>query len=59
MALKFNEYPKVASLADVPGFLAHAEAAGLSFPCEPTIETGPISPFAQPIDACGRTDLPP
>jgi len=44
----------VASLADVPGFLAHAEASGLSFPCEPTIETGPAAPFAQPIEVCGR-----
>jgi len=44
----------VASLADVPGFPAHAEASGLSFPCEPTIETGPAAPFAQPIEVCDR-----
>ncbi len=55
MALKFGGYPKVASLVDVAGFLAHAEASGLSFPCEKTIETGPLSPFAQPIEVCGRT----
>ena len=45
----------MASLADVPGFLAHAAGSGLSFPCDLTIETGPAAPFAQPIEVCGRT----
>ncbi len=53
-ALKFGEYPKVASLGDVSGFLAHAGAMGLSFPCDPVIETGPAAPLAQPMSVCGR-----
>lgn len=54
-ALKFGEYPKVASLKDVAGFLAHAEASGLHFPCDAVVETGPAAPFAQPVAVCGRT----
>ena len=53
--LKFGEYPKVASLGGIDGFLAHAEASGLRFPCDRTVETGPSAPLAQPFDVCGRT----
>jgi len=51
--LKFGEYSKVASLGGIDGFLAHAEASGLSFPCDKIIETGPGAPLAQPYDIGG------
>lgn len=53
-ALKYGDYPKVASLGDVAGFLAHAASCGLDFPCDAVIETGPDAPLAQPFTVCGR-----
>jgi NADPH2 dehydrogenase len=44
----------MASLGGVPGFLAHAAASGLVFPCDAAIETGPAAPLAQPLAVAGR-----
>ena len=51
--LKFGEYSKVASLGGIDGFLAHAGASGLSFPCDKVVETGNRAPLAQPYDIGG------
>ena len=38
----------------MPGFLAHAAAAGLAFPCDAVVETGPDAPLAQSMTVAGR-----
>ena len=52
--LKFGDYPKVASLGTVEGFQAHARAAGLAFPCDAVVQTGPAAPLARPKEVLGR-----
>ena len=51
--LKFGGFSKVASLGGIDGFLAHAGASGLSFPCDKLIETSPGAPLVQSHDIGG------
>jgi len=53
--MKFGEYPKVASFADVTAFRQHLTALGLDMPCDDVVTAGAGSPLAAPIEILGRT----
>ena len=53
--MKFGDYAKVKSLQTPAGFRDNLEKLGLDIPCDDSVESGPGSPLAAPLEVDGLT----
>ena len=51
--MKFGDYTKVKSLETPANFRANLQSLGLSMPCDDSVESGPASPLAAPLEVDG------
>jgi hypothetical protein len=44
-----EQFPRLGSVKDVPGFQKHVNSLALQIPCDPEVVSGPGSPLLQPL----------